>query len=209
MAPMSSTEPDLAPYYPLLLRLARHSIDYGMKQGARPAVNTGSHDPPLRHRRASFVTLNHNHQLRGCIGSLQARQPLAENIVANAYSAAFCDPRFPRLDPSEIENLSLHVSVLSPPAELGCETEAELLAMIRPGKDGLILQDGEYRATFLPAVWKSIPAAEEFIARLKLKAGMNASHWSATTRAFRYTAEEFGADYHSISPDPGDRYADE
>jgi len=145
--------------------------------------------PELKEKRATFVTLTLNGNLRGCIGMLEACRPLAEDVAENAVSAAFRDPRFPPLTADEFENLEIHISVLSPPEEMAFSSEADVLAQIRPGIDGLILQEGFQKGTFLPSVWEELPETEMFFEHLKLKAGLPAGYWSDTLRVFRYTAE--------------------
>jgi AmmeMemoRadiSam system protein A len=147
----------------------------------------------LLEERATFVTLTIGGQLRGCIGMLGACRPLAEDVAANACAAAFEDPRFPPLTKKEFEKLEIHISVLSSPEELTFSSEGEVLNQIRPGIDGLILQDGYHRGTFLPSVWGELPEKSAFWAHLKLKAGFPANYWSDTVRVFRYTAEYFPA----------------
>jgi AmmeMemoRadiSam system protein A len=145
----------------------------------------------LMEKRATFVTLTIGGRLRGCIGMLEACRPLAEDVAANACAAAFEDPRFPPLTKKEFEKLEIHISVLSPPEELAFSSEADVLNQIRPGIDGLILQEGFRRGTFLPSVWEELPTKELFWAHLKLKAGLPANYWSKTLRVFRYTTEYF------------------
>ncbi|MFA7256913.1 MAG: AmmeMemoRadiSam system protein A [Kiritimatiellales bacterium] len=147
----------------------------------------------LLEKRATFVTLTIGGQLRGCIGMLEACRPLAEDVVANACAAAFEDPRFPPLTKKEFEKLEIHISVLSPPEEMSFISEEDVLNQIRPGLDGLILQDGFHRGTFLPSVWEELPQKELFWAHLKRKAGLPANYWSDTVRVFRYTTEYFPA----------------
>ncbi len=144
-------------------------------------------------KRATFVTLTIGGQLRGCIGMLEACRPLAEDVANNAYAAAFEDPRFPPLTKKEFEKLEIHISVLSPPEEMLFSSEEDLLRQIRPGIDGLILQEGFRRGTFLPSVWGELPEKELFWAHLKLKAGLSAAYWADTVRVFRYTTEYFPA----------------
>lgn len=142
--------------------------------------------------RASFVTLEIDGHLRGCIGMLEACRPLAEDVAKNAIAAAFHDPRFPPLTYKEFESIEIHISVLSPPEEIYFTSEADLLAQIRPGIDGLILEEGVRPGTFLPSVWEELPDKTQFFAHLKLKAGLSGLYWSDTLRVFRYTAEYFG-----------------
>jgi AmmeMemoRadiSam system protein A len=142
--------------------------------------------------RASFVTLNIADRLRGCIGRLEATRPLVEDLADNAFSAAFRDPRFPPLSALEYTQIALHVSILSPATELEFNDQADLVRRIRPGIDGLILIEGSHRGTFLPSVWESLPEPREFIAQLKVKAGLPADYWSDRIKVLRYTTESFG-----------------
>jgi len=147
---------------------------------------------PLNAAGASFVTLHIGEELRGCIGSLQAHRPLICDVAENAFSAAFRDPRFPPLKEAELKNISLDISVLSQAERVVFDSEQDLLNGIRPGVDGLILKDGNYRGTFLPSVWESLPDAGQFLKHLKLKAGLPSDHWSDTLEVWRYTTECFG-----------------
>ena len=128
----------------------------------------------------------------GCIGSLEARRPLICDVAENAFSAAFRDPRFPPLKAAELKSISLELSVLGQAERIVFDSEQDLLMQIRPELDGLILRDGNYRGTFLPSVWKSLPDARQFLQHLKLKAGLPADHWSDTLEVWRYTTESFG-----------------
>ena len=137
-------------------------------------------------------------QLRGCIGTLEACRPLAEDVSRNAWAAAFRDPRFPPLQESELAGLDIHISVLSEAEPVTFGSEQDLLGRIRPGVDGLILEERSARGTFLPSVWESLPEPEQFLAHLKLKAGLPADYWSASVRMWRYTTQSFGASVASI-----------
>lgn len=176
-----------------LLDVARTSIQHGLRHGRALAVNPDDYPETLRPLRATFVTLELGGQLRGCIGALVAYQPLVQDVAAHAYAAAFEDPRFPPLRPDEFPNLEIFISVLSPPEPMRFSSEEDLLAQIRPGVDGLILQFRHYRATFLPAVWESLPDPYVFLAQLKHKAGLPLDFWSPELRVERYTTEYFGA----------------
>ena len=145
--------------------------------------------PPLAQPGASFVTINLNGQLRGCIGSLQAIRPLAEDISFNAYAAAFLDHRFAPLGENEQDQIRLHLSLLTPVTPIVFSSQQNLLAQIVPGEDGLILEEGGRRGTFLPSVWESLPSPEQFLGHLKLKAGLPADYWSPTLRVYRYHTE--------------------
>ena len=159
--------------------------------GPAPTLGAGTLPAPLTSVAASFVTLTREGQLRGCIGSLKAHQALAEDIAANAVKAAFEDPRFRPMTEHELVDAEIEIAILSRPAPLAFRDEADLLARLRPGRDGLILQDGSRRATFLPKVWEALPAPDEFLAALKAKAGMPPGHWSAELKAWRYVTESF------------------
>ena len=174
-----------------LLGIAARSIRHGLEHGKACAVDLHRLPPALRERRASFVTLEANGRLRGCIGSLEVTRPLAADVAHNAHGAAFADPRFPSVKSDEVEGLRIKISVLSAATPMQVESEADLAASLRPGVDGLIIEDGDKRATFLPSVWKGIPEPERFVRALAKKAEWPAGHWSDTARAWRYTSEEF------------------
>ncbi len=173
----------------LLKTIARESIRSGLTQGQPLAVDLDEVDETLRRPAASFVTLNLHGRLRGCIGSLQAVRPLAQDVAHNAWAAAFQDHRFPPLTAEEFPDIDIHISLLSEPEPMEVTSEEELLRQLRPGKDGLILEDGPYRATFLPQVWESLPEPERFVAELKMKAGLSPEYWSDTIRFSRYTVD--------------------
>lgn len=172
----------------MLLELARESIRQGLC-GEQLCVRPEAYPPALQALRACFVTLKLEGRLRGCIGSLEARQPLVTDVVRNAYAAAFRDPRFPALSWPEFERLDIHLSLLTSPQPLAVASEEELLAQLRPGIDGLVLSEGARRGTFLPAVWEQLSEPREFLRQLKLKAGLRADYWSSTLRIERYTTE--------------------
>ncbi len=175
-----------------LLALALASIRHGLSSGEPLTVRAEQYAPPLRQHRASFVTLNKEGQLRGCIGHLEAWQSLVEDVAQNAWAAAFRDPRFSPLTSQELERLQIHISVLTPAQPLQFTSEHDLLTQIRPQVDGLILRDGNARGTFLPSVWDALPRVEDFWQHLKQKAGLPANHWSNTLTVQRYETESFG-----------------
>jgi len=173
----------------ILLELAKESIDYGLNHHSSVEVNIVDYPKNLQEERACFVTLNLNNQLRGCIGSLNAYQPLINDVANNAYAAAFNDPRFSGVSKTEFPNLHYHISVLSPPADFLVTSENDLLSKLRPGEDGLILTDKGNRATFLPSVWESLSNPQQFLNELKRKAGLPMDYWSDTLQFQRYQAE--------------------
>jgi AmmeMemoRadiSam system protein A len=191
--PISSTELSHAQQR-LLLDVARESLEHGLAHGRPLTVVVGDFAAPLREPRASFVTLHRQGRLRGCIGTLEAHRPLVVDVAANAYAAAFSDPRFPPLSREELADLDLSISILSPPQQLAFDSEEDLRAQLRPGVDGLILQDNGRRGTFLPSVWSELPDRRRFLEHLKLKAGLPGGYWSDSIRAFRYTVQGIGKD---------------
>lgn len=175
----------------ILQDLAQNSIEYGLKYGEPLHIDITPLSDELTVQRATFVTLQKQGQLRGCIGILEAFRPLAEDIVANSYSAAFSDPRFPSLTEDELNDISIHISILNPSEIITCSSEEELIRQLRPNRDGLILDDGIHHATFLPSVWESLPDPVAFVQQLKYKACLPSNEWSPTIKAYRYTTESF------------------
>ena len=171
-----------------LLRIARASIEESLGRGSG-APRT--EEPWLRERRASFVTLQQDGRLRGCIGSLEAQRPLGEDVAASARAAAFKDPRFANLASAELERTDIEVSLLSAAKRILFESRADLVAQLRPGIDGIILEEAGIesgrRATFLPQVWEGLPDPEEFLAHLMQKAGFAQSADIRRCRVKRYS----------------------
>jgi AmmeMemoRadiSam system protein A len=176
----------------ILLDVAKASIQAGLGRSAPPNIDLQPFPEELKALRASFVTLELDGRLRGCIGSLNAARPLAEDVLHNAYAAAFRDPRFPPVTAEELARLDIHISLLTPAEPMQFASEEDLLRQIQPGVDGLILEDHGRRGTFLPSVWESLPEARQFLAHLKRKAGLPEDHWSETVRVWRYRTEVVG-----------------
>jgi hypothetical protein len=175
-----------------LLAIARGSIAHGLEQGVALPVTLADEPQVLCEPRASFVTLNLDGQLRGCIGHLEAIGPLATDVSENAFAAAFQDPRFPPVGEAELARVRIAISVLTTPAPVPFGTEAELLSAIEPGIDGLILSEGHRRGTFLPSVWEQLPRRDDFLRHLKQKAGLPGDYWSDRIQVSRYRTESFG-----------------
>jgi AmmeMemoRadiSam system protein A len=169
-----------------LLALARDSIAYGLEHGRSIKPLANEYNDNLKQMAACFVTLTMAHNLRGCIGHLSAIQPLFEDVAENAFSAAFNDPRFPQLREDEFQRTEIEISILTPATQIKFADENDLLSQIQEGVDGLILEDGYNRGTFLPTVWESLPHKQDFWKHLKLKAGLPVSHWSDTLKVSRY-----------------------
>ena len=140
---------------------------------------------------ATFVTLTRSGQLRGCIGSLEPRRQLRDDVRANAVAAAFRDPRFSPLTSGEFADTHVEVSLLSPQSPMTFENEADALLQLRPGIDGVVLEYGMSRGTFLPQVWEQLPQPELFLAHLKTKAGLPAAFWDDSIRLSRYTVTKW------------------
>lgn len=173
----------------ILLELARSSIRQGLQSGRPLTVILEGLAAELIVLRASFVTLEKDGRLRGCIGSLEAWRPLAVDVAENAYAAAFRDPRFPPVRENEVDDLEIHLSLLTPAVAMSFTSEADLLTQLRPGVDGLILSEGPHRGTFLPSVWDELPTPQLFLMHLKRKAGLPPDYWSPKVCIMRYTTE--------------------
>ena len=176
-----------------LLAIAKESVASGVSNGRPISVILSDYDTQLSLPRASFVTLHLAGQLRGCIGSLQAYRPLAQDVAENAFAAAFRDPRFSPVSFAEAQALHFHISVLSDTSPMTFSDEADLIRQIRPHIDGLVLEDDFHRGTFLPSVWEQLPDPQQFLNQLKRKAGLPADYWSDRLAVSRYTVEDFEA----------------
>jgi hypothetical protein len=175
----------------VLLAHARAAIAQSLALGAPLAPERAF----LQQPGASFVTLRSAGELRGCIGSLQARRALGVDVRANAVAAAFDDPRFAPLSAAEYPGIVLEVSVLSAASPLPVNDETDLHAQLRAGIDGLVLELGGRSSTFLPQVWDALPEARDFVGELKRKAGLRREFWSDELRFSRYTVEKFAEGY--------------
>jgi AmmeMemoRadiSam system protein A len=180
----------------LLIRIARESVTeaLGLCSASR------YEETWLHESGACFVTLMRRGELRGCVGSVRAFRSLFDDVWSNARASAFHDSRFPPVSRQELAEISVEVSLLSAPEPLYCEGEEEALRRLRPGIDGVILEAGPCRATFLPQVWEQLPEPREFLLHLKRKAGLGLSYWSREMQLYRYTVfkwmEEPGARGH-------------
>lgn len=148
---------------------------------------------PLGEPGAAFVTVLHEGALRGCIGSLVAARTLVQEVVVRAVAASRHDPRFPPLRVDELAAVEVEVSVLSTPETLAVTGHAELVGLVRPGVDGLIVAAQHRRATLLPSVWQQLPDPVEFLDVLWRKAGLPRGYWSADLLVQRYVAQHSAA----------------
>ena len=171
----------------VLLAIARAAIsaEFGLHQSVDESASW-LHQPG-----AVFVTLTQDGRLRGCIGSLEAHQPLLADLRANARAAAFRDPRFRPLSAAELGRTLIEVSLLSGAEPLRFTSRSDAVAHLRPGVDGVILTWDGHRGTFLPQVWAQLPRPEDFLAHLLQKAGLAATFWSPDLRLWRYTVTKW------------------
>ena len=175
-----------------LLQIARAAIENAVKGKNPLPLSEDAQTQTLRENGASFVTLTIAGDLRGCIGAIEAYQPLAEDVREHAVSAAMEDPRFPPLREAELDRIHIEVSRLTAPQELEYTDADDLLKKLRPHLDGVILRHGFRRATFLPQVWEKIPDPVEFLEQLCYKMGERGNLWRNTKlQVFTYQVEEF------------------
>ena len=175
-----------------LLHLAREAMEFAVKGQALPPLDINLLTPLLQENGASFVTLTIDSDLRGCIGALEAFQPLAEDVREHAVAAALHDPRFPPVREFELSRIKLEVSRLTAPQLLEYSSSEDLLKKLNPHVDGVILRDNYRRATFLPQVWEKIPDPAEFLSHLCQKMGVQANVWrGGTLQVYVYQVEEF------------------
>jgi AmmeMemoRadiSam system protein A len=170
-----------------LLAIARGAIAEQLGAPSPPfAATEWLNDPG-----ATFITLTRAGALRGCIGSLEAARPLRVDVENNARAAAFSDPRFAPLSAREYHEIKVEVSLLSPMQPVMVESESHALTLLRPGIDGVLLEYGQRRGTFLPQVWEQLPEPRAFLAHLKQKAGLPADFWADEIRLSRYTVTKW------------------
>jgi AmmeMemoRadiSam system protein A len=175
-----------------LFAVARASIEQGLHTKCPLQPDISAYPPSLQQQGATFVTLLLHQQLRGCIGTLEAYRPLVEDVAGHAFAAAFHDVRFEPLTNIDYAAINIEISLLTTPERMRCESEAQLLTMIQPGIDGIILDAGSpYCATFLPSVWEQLPNPNMFIQHLKRKAHLDVAAWPSTMQVWRYRAYKF------------------
>ena len=176
----------------LLLRLAREALERGVRGETLPSLDASSLPPRLQEVGATFITLARDGDLRGCIGTLEPYQPLAEDVREHAIAAALEDPRFPPVRESELDRIQIEVSRLTRPVPLEYRDADDLLSKLRPHVDGVILRDGPRRSTFLPQVWEKIPDPAEFLENLCYKMGADPHLWRKKhLEVLVYQVEEF------------------
>lgn len=174
----------------ILLDIARTAISRALDIPC-PSSYKDSNKVWLSEPGATFVTLTENQELRGCIGSLYAYSPLIKDVSNNAVSAALHDPRFTPLTVNELDLVTIEVSLLSKLQPLNFSNEKEALKQLRPGIDGIVLEYGPHRSTFLPQVWENFPQPQQFLAKLKLKAHLSEGFWTKGITLSRYTVSKW------------------
>ncbi len=175
-----------------LLVIARRSLEETLQRGRVYELDLDELPERLRARGASFVTLTQEGNLRGCIGSAVAHQPLALDVRDNAVKAALADPRFPPMSADELPHTEIEVSVLSPLRRLDYTDADDLLAKLEPGRHGVLLVHGYRRGLFLPQVWQKLPDKVTFLQQLSLKAGLPVDAWRhPETEIYVFEVQEF------------------
>lgn len=176
-----------------LLAVATDTVDHGLADGRR-VLPEPDDDPALAQAAASFVTLERGEALLGCIGTLEATEPLVVNVARNAWSAAFADPHLPSVTPDDFAVMRVRVSVLSPLSPVKARSWRDVQRRVVPGVDGLLVEAPGHRATLLPSVWEKLPDRSQFLDVLWHKAGLTPRDWLPGTKVRRYTTEELTAD---------------
>lgn len=183
----------------VVLSIAKNAIEYRL--GVRKILDRLDlikQYPFLDNYGASFVTLNKNGNLRGCIGSIVAHRKLIDDIYSNAVSAAFSDPRFNPITGDELSDLTIEVSILTKPQKLEYEDYLDLISKVTPHKDGVILKYGQYQGTFLPQVWEQLPDRREFLDHLSHKAGANPEIYKYNPEIYIYRVESVEDSFDAI-----------
>ena len=173
-----------------LIEIAQKSLETAIKFNEKYKPSRKEYPDVLFNKGASFVTLNKQGNLRGCIGSLFPRQAVALDIAANAYAAAMEDERFEPVKPEELPLLDISISLLSGYEPINYKDEEDLLKQLQPGIDGLVIRDGDRQGLFLPSVWKQLPESKEFLNNIKIKAGLSPSYWSNNIKVYRFRVVE-------------------
>jgi len=160
-----------------LLEIARQAIVLSVTGSPLPPLNLAGLPPALQEAGAAFVTLTKAGELRGCVGALEAYQPLAEDVQEHAAAAAISDFRFYPVQPEEVPHLHIEISRLTQPVPLAYSLPGELPGLLHPGIDGVLIREGVHRATFLPQVWENLPDPADFLNHLCRKMGAPAAYW--------------------------------
>lgn len=174
----------------VLMRIAVRAVDEPLRTGRRWVPTPGELRAGLADPGASFVTLRRNGTLLGCIGSLVPHRSLGVDVAHNAAAAAFDDPRMPAVMADDLAHMQVHVSVLGRLEPWDVHGWRDLAARLRPGVDGLLIDDDRHRATFLPSVWDQLGDPAAFLDALWAKAGLPARVWPQGLLVSRYTVDD-------------------
>ena len=168
-------------YKNYILKTVRQSIIYAVNAEKYIPQNI---PPVLLEYGATFVTIEIDGKLRGCIGSIYPTKPLIIDLIDNAKNAGFQDPRFNPLSVEELDKITISVSILSSIERIYFKDERDLLSKIYP--HGIIIAEREKRAVYLPVVWEQLPDREIFLNSLKEKAGLPPTYFSKTFEAYKF-----------------------
>lgn len=183
----------------ILLLLAWQSIAHGLKTGKPLRIDLNDYPTELSQPGACFVMLKQKLTVRGCVGSIEAIRPLGEDVVENAFAAAFCDRHFVPLTDQELDETQINLLMVSKLEPLPCANQLELTQQLRPGVDGLTLREGSRHASLLPTAWETIHTPLDFVSQLKQKAGLPTTYWSPGIRIQRFTTETITDVPHKIA----------
>ncbi len=181
-----------------LIKLARKAISEHLNNPTKAQIQIDQNklSSKLKQKRATFVTLTINDNLRGCIGHIMPVQPLYKDVIENARAAAFHDPRFYPVQENELDQIKIEISILSIPKELSYQNTHDLLNRLLPGETGVIIKKGYNEATYLPQVWEDLPDKKTFLSTLCQKAGLAPDEWKSGNPEIRtYTVEKFEEEF--------------
>ena len=179
-----------------LARYARAAIRESL---GGPAA-TRPHGDGVDEPGATFVTLHRGERLQGCMGVIEPRRPLADDVRDHALAAALDDPRALPLSLDEVDDLDVEVSILSPLERIAAESAEAAAAQLRPGVDGVVFAVGARRSTYLPQVWEDLPDPLDFLRKLRAKAGVPADYWSPQVNLYRYQVRKWSDPANPVSP---------
>lgn len=161
-----------------LLQLARQTIERYCLNNSILILDSSNLNETLLEKRATFVTLTKNQDLRGCMGELEAQKPLYQSVIDNSLASAFLDPRFSPITPPELQEINIEISILSPLKKVSSfNNSQELLNYLKQNKPGLVIKKNGFQATFLPQVWEELSDPKDFLSQLCLKAGLPSNQW--------------------------------
>lgn len=173
----------------ILLLMAWESIAHGLKTGKPIRIDLNDYPPELSEPGACFVKLHQQQKLRGCVGSIEAVRPLGEDVLENAFAAAFCDRHFSALTDNELSTIQINILLVSKLEPLDCANQLELTRQLRPNQDGLLIRDGSHHASLLPTAWDILRNPHDFVNQLKQQAGLPLTYWSKNIQLLRFTTE--------------------